>query len=148
MADTACNEPVIIFAREPFAIRRAGRVDCTVGVTFHGDRGHGDGRKCGQSLFQIVIFCLAFGQSKPPAIVMHHDVNVVGVGKGRCCAGVRSIVEIPLWRSLVPDELIELVNVFRIAGLADWGGEIVLITVLRSWRMLAVVSSANGSTCA
>src|SRR6202041_3412485 len=33
----------------------------------------------------------------------------------------------PLWRSLVPDELIELVEVFRIARLPDWGGEIILI---------------------
>ena len=127
VADAAGDEAVLIFARELIAIRRAGRVDCTVGVAFHGDRGHGDGRKCGQPLFQVVIFPLAVGQAKPPAIVVHHDVNMVGVVEGRCCAVVRGIVEIPLWRSLVPDELIELVEVFRIAGLADWGGEIVLV---------------------
>jgi hypothetical protein len=75
---------------------------------------------CGQPLFQVVIFPLAVGHAKPPAIVVHDDVNVVGVVEGRCCAVERSIVEIPLWRSLVPDEFIELVEVFRIAGLADW----------------------------
>ena len=77
---------------------------------------------------------------------MHHDVNVVGVGKGRCCAGVRSIVEIPLGRSLVPDELIELVNVFRIAGFAHRGGEIVLIPKQErrlGWPRLLVARGAQ-----
>ena len=77
------------------------------------------------SRFQVVIFPLAVGQAKPPAIVVHHDVNMVGVVEGSCCAVIRGIVEIPLWRSLVPDELTELVEVFRIAGFADWSGEIV-----------------------
>ena len=61
VADAAGDEAVLILARELIAIRRAGRVDCTVGVAFHGDRGHGDGRKCGQPLFQVVIFPLAVG---------------------------------------------------------------------------------------
>src|SRR5580698_488175 len=52
---------------------------------------------------------------------------MVGVLEGRCSAVVSGIVEIPLWRRLMPNELIELVEVFRIAGLADWGGEIVLV---------------------
>ena len=47
----AGDEAVLVFAREPVPIRSAGRVDCTVGVALHGDRGHGDGRKCGQPLF-------------------------------------------------------------------------------------------------
>ena len=60
---------------------------------------------------------------------VHHDVNMVRVVEGSCCAVVCGIVEIPLRRSLVPDELIELVEVFRIAGLADFSGEIVLVPV-------------------
>src|SRR5271168_733827 len=52
---------------------------------------------------------------------------MVRVVEGSCCAVVRGIVEIPLRRSLVPDELIELVEVFRVAGLADWSSEIVLV---------------------
>src|SRR5580693_9367500 len=88
VADAAGDKAVLILARELSAIRRAGRVDCTVGVAFHGDRGHSDGRKCGQPFFQVVIFPLTVGQAKPPAIVVHHYVNVVGVVEGRCCAVV------------------------------------------------------------
>jgi len=52
---------------------------------------------------------------------------MVRVVEGICCAVVRGIVEIPRRRSLVPDELIELVEIFRAAGLADFSGEIVLV---------------------
>jgi hypothetical protein len=33
-------------------------VDCPVGVAFHGDGRHGDDRKRGQPLFEVVIFPL------------------------------------------------------------------------------------------
>ena len=127
MADAAGDETVVILAGELAAIRCAGRVGCPVGVAFHGDGRHGDDRKRGQPLLEVVIFALTIRQTQPPAIIVHHDVNMVRVGEGRCCAVVRGIVEIPLRRSLVPDELIELVEVFRIAGLADFSGEIVLV---------------------
>jgi hypothetical protein len=39
VADATGDEAVLIFAREPAPIRRAGRVDCTVGVAFYGDGG-------------------------------------------------------------------------------------------------------------
>ena len=105
-------------------------MDCPVGVAFHGDGRHGDGRKRRQPLFEVVILPLTIRQAKPPAIVVHHDVHVVGVVERRCCAVIRSIVEVPLWRCLAPDELIELVEVFRITGLSDWRGEIILIPSL------------------
>src|SRR6185312_5521803 len=52
---------------------------------------------------------------------------MVGVMESRCGALVGCIVKIPFWRCQVPDELIELVDVFRLAGLAHGGGEIILI---------------------
>src|ERR1700679_834883 len=64
--DAAIDEAVFIFAREPGAIRRLGRMRRTVGVAFHGNRGHSDGRKRGQPLFQFIILPLAVGQAKPP----------------------------------------------------------------------------------
>jgi len=42
VTNAAGDEAVLIFARELVAIGRTGCVDCTVGVAFHGDRGHGD----------------------------------------------------------------------------------------------------------
>src|SRR3984957_18012324 len=142
VSDATSDEAVLIFAGEPGAIRRLGWMRRTVGVAFHGNCGHGDRRKCGQALFEVVIFPLTFRQAKPPAIVVHHDVNMVGIVEGRCCAVVRGVVKIPLWRSLVPYELIELVEVFRIPGLADWGGEIILVPKQKRglgwyWRLVA-----------
>src|ERR1700679_658471 len=37
VTDAACEEAVIVFAGEPFSIRRRGRMRGTVGVAFHGD---------------------------------------------------------------------------------------------------------------
>src|ERR1700727_2814432 len=73
---------------------------------------------------------------------MHYDVNMVWVVEGSCCAVVRGIIEIPLRRSLVPDELIELSEIFRIARLADLSCEIILVpkcacTLGRQWCLVA-----------
>ena len=81
MSDAAGDEPVVILAGELVAIGCAGRVDCPVGVTFHGDGWHRDDRKRGQPFFEIVISPLTVRQAKPPAIIVHHDVNVVRVLK-------------------------------------------------------------------
>ena len=58
MADAASDEPVVILAGELVAIGCARSVDCPVGVAFHGDGRHGDDRKRGQPLFEVVIFPL------------------------------------------------------------------------------------------
>src|SRR5471032_2235210 len=67
VADAAADEAVLILARELIAIRRAGRVNCAVGIAFHGDSRHGDGPKRGQPLFQIVVLPLAVSQADSPA---------------------------------------------------------------------------------
>jgi hypothetical protein len=59
VADAASDETLFMLARELIAICCAVEVNCTVGVAFHGDSRHADGRKHGQSLFQIVVFPLA-----------------------------------------------------------------------------------------
>ena len=58
VTDASGNEPVVILGGELAAIGCAGRVDCPVGVAFHGDGRHGDERKRGQPLFEVVIFPL------------------------------------------------------------------------------------------
>ena len=91
------------------------RVGCAIGITFKGDGGHGDDREFGKPLFQLVVFRLAFGQTEPPAVVMDHDGDVIRVVEGRRAAIERGIVELPLRRSDLPNELRELAPVFFVA---------------------------------
>ena len=65
--DAALDGPVRISARELSGIGAGLRVRCAIGVTFKGDRRHGDDRTVGEPFFQIVIFRLAFGQAEPPS---------------------------------------------------------------------------------
>ena len=72
---------------------------CAVGITLKGDGGHPDHRKFGKSLFQIVIFWLAFSETEPPAVIVNDDGDMIGIVKGRSAAIEGGIVEVPLWRS-------------------------------------------------
>jgi len=67
----------------------------TVGITLHGDRGHADDRTLGQPLLQIVVLCLALGETLPPAIVVYHDRDMIGIVEGLGAAVESGIVEIP-----------------------------------------------------
>jgi hypothetical protein len=79
VADTARDCPVRIFPGELVSIGCGIRVRCAIGVTFKGYRGDGnDGKRC-QSLFQIVILGLAFGEAQAPAIIMDDNRDVVRV---------------------------------------------------------------------
>ena len=69
---------------------------CAVCIAFKGNRGHADGRSFGETLFQIVVFRLAFGEAEPPAVVVDRDVDVIRVVEGRCTAIERGVVEVPL----------------------------------------------------
>ena len=94
--DAARDGPVRVRARE---LRRVGagfRMGRAVGITFEGDRRHGDDRALGQLLFEIVVLCLALGQAKAPAVVVDHDADVIRVVKGRGAPVERRIVEVPL----------------------------------------------------
>ena len=75
-----------------------------IGVAFKGDGGHGDGGEFGQPLFQFVVFRLARSQTKPPAIVVDHDGDMVGVVEGRRAALEGGVIEIPLRRGELPDQ--------------------------------------------
>src|SRR5438105_14600994 len=58
---------------------------------------------------------------------MHDDADVIRVVEGRCGAIVRSIIEVPLWRSVLPDELVEVVPVFGVPEPAALRGKVVLV---------------------
>src|SRR5215470_11254729 len=106
--DAALNEPVLVFARELLGVGAGVRMRCAVGVTFKRDGGHGDDRTCGQALFQVVEFGLAFGEGQAPSIIVDHDVDMVRIVESRRAAIESGVVEIPLRRSSLPDQLREL----------------------------------------
>ena len=68
----------------------------TVRVALERDGGHRDHRKLGKPLFQAGILRFALRQTKPPAIVMDHDGDVIRVVERCRAAGERRVVEAPL----------------------------------------------------
>ena len=60
---------------------------------------------CGEPLFELVVFRLAFGQAEPPAIIVDHDGDVIRIVEGRGAAIERRVVELPFGRGDLPDQL-------------------------------------------
>src|SRR6266576_3165143 len=135
-AAAALDDPVRIFAREFLGIGTSVGVWCTIGITLKSNGGHGDDRAFGEPLLQIVVFRLAFSQAEPPAVIVDHDVDMVRIVEGRCAAIERGIIEVPLRRSELPNELRKVVSVFVVAGAAAFRRKIILIPPfeLSLWR--------------
>ena len=127
VADAAFDDPVRIDAREFLGVGAGIRMWCAIGITLKGNGGHGDDRAFGKPLFQIVVFRLAFGEVDPPAVVMYHDRNVTRVFEGRGAAIECRIIEAPLRRSELLDQLCEIVPVLVVADAAAFRGEIILV---------------------
>src|SRR5271168_1374729 len=148
--DATLYDPVRVFAREFTGIGTAVRVRCTVGITFKGDGRHGDDRACGKPFFEVVIFWLAFNESLPPAVVVDHDFDMIWVLEGRCTAIECGIIEVPLRRGELPDELCKIMPVFLIAVPAAFRGKVKLIPPLelslRRQRRLASRLAADQIT--
>jgi hypothetical protein len=70
-----------------------------------------------------------------------HDGDVIRIVEGRRAAIERGIIEVPLRRSDLPDELRKIVPVFVVAGPAAFGGEIILVPPLQLglWRQRRLV---------
>ena len=130
MPDAARDDPVRIAAREFPGIGTGVQVRCPIGIAFKRHCGHGDVRTFGEPLFQIVILRLAFSQSEPPAIIMDHDADMIRIVKGRRAALEGGIIEVPVWRSELPDEPGKVVPVFLVAGPAAFGGKVILVPPL------------------
>lgn len=94
--NAARDGAVLILTRKLLRVGTRLRVRRTVRIAFQRDRGYRDGGELGEPLFHIVILWLAFSQSDPPAIVVDHDGNVVGIVERRCTAIECGIVEAPL----------------------------------------------------
>ena len=140
MTDAARDNPVCVFARELFAIRVAVRVWRTIGITFKGDRRHGDDRTFGKPILQIIVLRVAFGQADSPAVVMDHDGDVVRVVERRRGAIERGIIELPPRRSDLPNELGKIAPVFVVAERAAFGGKVVPDTTTGTQPLAATAS--------
>jgi hypothetical protein len=84
--NAARDVPVLIPAGEFVGIGAGVQVRCAVGIAFHGDGRHGDDREFGKPLFQVVVFRLAFRETKSPAIIVNDNADVVRVVEGRRAA--------------------------------------------------------------
>lgn len=104
MSDAPGDQAVGVFAGKLSGVDFGIRMRRAVGVAFEGDGRNGDDGKFGQPLFQFVVFRLARGQTKPPAIIVDHDGDMVGVVEGRRAALESGVIEIPLRRGEPPDQ--------------------------------------------
>jgi hypothetical protein len=139
--DAARDDPVFIAAREFPDIGTDVRVKCPIGIVFQGNRGHGDVRKFGEPLFQLIVLRLAFSQSEPIAIKMDHDADMIRVVEGRGAALEGGLVEVPFGRGELPDEPGKVVPVLLVAGPAALGGKVILVPPLELslWRQRQLV---------
>ena len=98
-------------------------------------------------LFERVVFCLAFGKTLPPAIIVNHDRDVIRIVERLCAALEGRVIEVPLRRSELPNQLGKLAAIHFVAGPAALGREIELVPPLqfgfRRQRLLAGFLAAD-----
>ena len=125
------NVPVSILAGKFIGVRSRFRVRCPVRVALECDRRHGDGRCRGEPLFERVVFGLAVRQPEPPAVIVDHDRDMIGIVEGGGRAFERGVIEIPFRRCGPPDEPGKVAPVFFIARTATVGRKIELVPPLQ-----------------
>ena len=117
----------------------------TICVAFERYRRHENRGSRSEPVLDLGISRLPLGNPEPPAIIVDHDIDMIGVVE--CGRGSREgrVVEVPLGRGEPPDQLREFATVFRIARASALGREIELVPPLqlglgwkrRSARLLA-----------
>src|SRR5438128_2463384 len=80
------------------------RMRGAVGIAFERDRWNSDDRRLGKALFQRIVLWLAIGKAEPPAVIVDHDIDVIGIVERRRAPLERGIVEAPLRRGDLPDQ--------------------------------------------
>jgi hypothetical protein len=93
--DAARNGSVRVFAREFPRIGTGFRMRGAIGITFKGDRRHGNHRTFGKSLFQIVIFRFTFSQTETPTVIVDDDADVIRIVERGCAAIEGGVIEVP-----------------------------------------------------
>src|SRR4029077_6713945 len=90
-----------------------------------------DRRAGGEPGLEVEELRFAVRKAKPPAVVVDHDLDVVGVVERRRTAVERGLVELPPRRRGPPDQLRELAPVGAVAVPAALGREVVLVPPLQ-----------------
>jgi hypothetical protein len=109
-----------------------------IGIAFKRDGRHSDDRGLGKPPFQLVISRLAPGEIEPPTVIMDDDRDMIGIVERRRAAIKGGIIKVPFRRRDLPDELGKFAPVFRVAGRAAFGGEIILVPPLQLGLLLDV----------
>src|SRR4029077_8543294 len=103
--DASGDVPVLVWPGKFVRVRLRVRMGRTVGVAFHRNGRGADAGVLGQPLFEVSVFRLALGQAQPPTVVVGYDRDMIGVVK-RCGGAMKcGVIEIPLRRSELPDQL-------------------------------------------
>src|SRR5262245_37905212 len=125
-----------VLALEFLRIGTAVWVGCAISIAFKSDRRHCDHGTFSKPLFKLVILPLAFGQAQSPAVIVDDDTDMVRVIKGGSAPLERRIVEAPLRRCELPDELVEIMPVFFVAGASAFRRKVKLVPPfeLSLWR--------------
>src|SRR5689334_13228019 len=124
VTDAALHHPVFVAAREFLRIRARVGVRRTICIAFERDRRRRDHGSLRQLVVHVVVPTLAVRQTEPPAIIVDDDRDVIRIIEGRRGAIERRIVECPLRRSELPDELVEIAPVFLISDTSAFGRKI------------------------
>src|SRR5260370_26254642 len=93
--DTALHEAMQIFAGELLGVSGGIRMWRTVLIALKGDGRYADLRRGGQLRFQLIQAWIALCQSKPPSIVMDHDIDVIRIIESCRATTQRRVVELP-----------------------------------------------------
>src|SRR5215467_2791900 len=134
--DATRDIPVRILAREFRGVNAGIWMRRSVRVTFKRNGRDGNDGAGGEAFFQVVEFGFAFGEVQAPSIIVDRDVDMVRIVERRRASIESRVVEIPLRRSELPDQLRELSPILLVAGAAAVGGKIELVPpfVLGLWR--------------
>src|SRR5262249_36298006 len=134
VSDAAFDSPVLVLAGELVGVRARLRVRRAVGITFERDRRYCDRWVFREPSFQIVIFRLALRETEPPAVIVADNGDVIGIFESRRAAIKGRVVEVPLRRGNLPDQLREIAPIFVVADTAALRREVILIPPLQLGR--------------
>jgi len=121
VTDAALDQAMLVFARELLGVGLGRRVGGAIGIAFHADGGHADAGQRGELSLDLGVLPLAFSEAQAPAVGLGDDGGVVGVVEGGGAAIISGVVEVPLRRGGVPDQLRELAPVRVVAGTTALG---------------------------
>src|SRR6185369_15458065 len=96
VADTSGDCAVYVLANKLPGVGFWGWVRGAVGVAFQCDGGYFDLRSGGEALFEFVVSGFDCGESLPPAVIVDHDVNMVGVVERGGASVESGVIKLPL----------------------------------------------------